>query len=430
MLRYFVITISTLLSLNVSALDIEQWETKNGANVLFVASSDLPMIDVRMTFKAGSSRDGELYGISRLVNALIVEGTGDLSSEDVAESMESVGAQFGHDSLQDMAWTSLRLLSNLKNRDDIIDLFARSTALPSFPSDAIERDRTSMLTSLKERKNKIEEVTSDTFNEALYPEHVYKIGSHGKHETLSSIKQSDLINFHKKYYVAKNAAISIVGDLTTVQAKKLSEQLTQYLKPGEKAKRIKNPKITKAKSIFVDFDSTQTHIVQGLPVLTRSDNDYYALYVGNHVLGGSGFGSRLMSEIREKKGLSYSVYSYFTPMESQGPFQMAMQTANHQVPQARKLLDDLLIEFIESGPTEDELENAKKNITGGFPLKIDSNSKISTYLALIGFYDLPLDYLDSFNSKIEQVSISQIKDAFQRRVKLDQIIEVVVGPKK
>lgn len=427
--KLLIVTQLVLLSSNVMALDIKQWTTKNGAQVLFVAANDLPMIDIRMTFKAGSSRDQGLPGISRLTNALLVEGTGDLSAEDVAEKMESVGAELGHNSLKDMAWSSLRLLSELPSRDDIIDLYARVTALPSFPLDAIERDRTSMLTSLKSRKNKIANVTSDEFYSALYQGHNYQIGAGGTKQGLTSIVQSDLKSFHQQYYVANNASIAIVGDLNVQQAKQLSEKLSQYLKSGEPVQALKAPKITQAKTSFIDFDSTQTHIVRGLPVLARKDSDYFALYVGNHILGGSGFGSRLMKVIREEKGLSYSVYSYFSPMESNGPFEMAMQTANHQVAEARALLSQLLNDFINEGASKAELISAKKNITGAFPLKIDSNKKVVNYLAVIGFYNLSLDYLDTFNEKVEAVTLQQIKDAFKRRVKLDQMIEIVVGPK-
>jgi zinc protease len=162
-------------------------------------------------------------------------------------------------------------------------------------------------------------------------------------------------------------------------------------------------------------------------VLQRHDPDFFALYVGNHVLGGSGFSSRLVQEIRENRGLVYSVYSYFLPMESNGPFEMSLQTANHQADEALALLDKLLAEFIANGPTEEELEHAHSNITGGFPLKIDSNKKIVEYLALIGFYDLSLDYLDTFNQRVLAVDATQIRDAFKRRVKAENMTRVVVG---
>ncbi len=419
---------AVLLTQSAFALDIKTWKTSNGVEVLFVESHDLPMIDVRLAFKAGSSRDGELYGVSRLVSALLVEGTGDYSSEDIAENFESVGAELGHDSLRDMAFVSLRSLSDTQPWEKVIDLFARVSALPSFPQDAIERDRKSMLISLANRKKEISSVAEDTFYKNLYKNHAYKIGRAGTTKTMQAITQKDLKQFHSQYYVANNATLSLMGDLTLEKAKFYAEQLTKYLKAGQKAKPVAAAKMAdQGETIKVPFKTSQTHIIQGLPVMRRGDADYYALYLGNHILGGSGFSSRLMQEIRENRGLSYSVYSYFLPMESNGPFQMALQTKNHQVAEASQLLNQMLTDFIKEGPTAAEIDHSKKNITGSFPLKIDSNKKIVEYLSLIGFYDLPLEYLDSFNEKILAVTAEDIKEAFSRRVKPDQLIRVIVG---
>jgi zinc protease len=412
------------------ALDIKNWNTQNGARVLFVESHDLPMIDVRVTFKAGSSRDGELFGVSRLANALLVDGTGKYSAEDIAETFESTGAQLGHDSLRDMGFVSLRSLSDRALLDKTIDLFARVIALPSFPQDAIERDRRSMLIGLAERKKNIGAVVSDAFFEHVYEGHPYRMGSQGSEQTLRAITQQDLKDFHAQYYVANNATLAIVGDLTQQQAKQLAEQITTYLKPGKAAEKIaaiQPVEHKQIKTIKIPFKATQTHIQQGMPVLTRKDPDYFDLYVGNHILGGSGFSSRLMQEIREERGLVYSVYSYFLPMESNGPFEMSLQTSTENADQAVELLDSLLQDFIKNGPSEKELEHAKSNITGGFPLKIDSNKKIVEYLALIGFYDLPLDYLDSFNARVNAVTRESIKDAFQRRVNPANMTRIIVG---
>jgi zinc protease len=410
------------------ALDIKTWETSNGVKVLFVESHELPIVDVRLTFKAGSSRDGRTYGLSRLVNALLVEGTGKYTAEDIALAFESTGSQQGHDSLRDMAWVSLRSLSDEDLLEKTADMFARIVALPSFPQDAIDRDRNSMLVSLANRKTSISSVVEDAFFSHVYRGHVYEFGSHGSEESLKSITRKDLKRFHSTYYVARNTNLALVGDLTLEQAKKYAETLTRHLKPGKEADPIAAAKpAVAAKTITIPFKASQTHIKQGMPVLSRKDSDYYALYVGNHILGGSGFSSRLMQEIRENRGLSYSVHSYFQPMESSGPFEMALQTSNHQVEEAAALLQTLLADFIKEGPDEDELEHAKKNITGGFALKIDSNSKIVNNLAVIGFYDLPLQYLDSFNTNIMAVTSDDIQDAFERRVKPESMIQVIVG---
>lgn len=410
------------------ALDIQSWTTSNGVKVLFVESHDLPMIDVRLAFKAGSSRDGEQHGVSSLVNSLLVEGSGKLSTEDIAQGFESVGAELGHSSLRDMAWLSLRSLSEPALWEPVVDLFAQVAALPSFPQDAIERDRQSMLINLANRNKQIANVAQDAFFEHLYPDHAYQIGQYGTRTALESLTSEDLSRFHSSYYVARNASLALVGDLTLTQAKAYAERLTRHLKPGQPAEVIQPVAVAdKGKTVNIPFKTTQSHIVQGLPVLSRKDDDYFPLYLGNHVLGGSGFSSRLMQEIRENRGLSYSVYSYFIPMETTGPFQMALETSNHQVEEAAQLLQQMLVDFIHEGPTEKELEHSKKNITGGFALKIDSNKKIIEYLALIGFYDLPLDYLDRFNDNIMAVTRADIKDAFDRRVRPEQIIRVIVG---
>ena len=256
---------------------------------------------------------------------------------------------------------------------------------------------------------------------------------HHRQVQLSGLERAlvvfSLIAFHQRYYVARNANLAIVGDLSANQARQYAEQLTRYLKPGEPAKPLTEIGRSSAagQTIRVDFDATQTHIKLGMPVLQRQDADYFALFVGNHVLGGSGFSSRLVQEIREDRGLAYSVYSFFVPMASNGPFEMSLQTANDQAQQALGLLDELLAEFITDGPTEQELEHAKGNITGSFPLKIDSNKKIVDYLALIGFYGLPLDYLDSFNGRVLAVTAEQIRDAFKRRVETGAMTRVIVG---
>ena len=161
--------------------------------------------------------------------------------------------------------------------------------------------------------------------------------------------------------------------------------------------------------------------------MRRGDPDYFTLYVGNHILGGSGLVSRMSKEIREKRGLSYSASSYFSPMEQNGPYLLSLQTRNDQTDAALAVLRDTLKEFIKDGPTDAELEAAKKNITGGFALRVDSNSKILDYLVVIGFYGLPLDYLDTFNANIMAVTREQIVDAFRRRVSPDSMATVIVG---
>ncbi len=173
--------------------------------------------------------------------------------------------------------------------------------------------------------------------------------------------------------------------------------------------------------------AAQAHILIGAPGVARADPDYIALYVGNHVLGGGGFVSRITEEVRQKRGLAYSASSYFYPLQREGPFVISMQTRRDQAEEALEVARATLAGFVKNGPTAEELDVAKRNIIGGFPLRIDSNRKIHEHLATIGFYRLPLSYLEDFVQRVERVSAADIQDAFRRRVDPARMVTVVVA---
>ncbi|MEJ2621399.1 MAG: insulinase family protein [Candidatus Thiodiazotropha sp.] len=228
--------------------------------------------------------------------------------------------------------------------------------------------------------------------------------------------------------MAKNAVVAIVGAVDQDQAKDIAEAVVGGLPSGEAMPPLPDvPSLDQGVVKQISFPSTQSHLYLGQPGLKRGDPDYFPLYVGNHILGGSGLVSLLSEEVREKRGLSYSVYSYFIPMRQLGLFQVGLQTKNEQADEALRVVKDTLQRYITEGPTDEELQAAKQNITGGFPLQIASNGKVVSYLAMIGFYDLPLDYLDVFVDKINSVSKQQIRDAFRRRVDSEHLVRVQVG---
>jgi zinc protease len=219
-----------------------------------------------------------------------------------------------------------------------------------------------------------------------------------------------------------------MGDITRAEAEAIAHQLTAQLPPAGAVQRIAPVAMQiPASEQRIAHPATQSHILMGVPGLARNDPDYFPLYVGNYILGGGGFVSRLMNEVREKRGLAYSVYSYFIPTQQPGAFQIGMQTKKEQADQALQLLRNTLREFIAKGPTAGELVAAKQNIIGGFPLRIDSNRKILDYLSVIGFYGLPLTYLDDFSGNVDKVTLAQIHDAFKRRINPDAMATVIVG---
>jgi len=411
--------------------DIQVWNTDQGTRVLFVEAHELPMLDVQVLFQAGGSRNGDKPGLAALTNHLLSEGADGLSADEISLGFESLGAVYDSSSGYDSSTVGLRSLSDFSKLQPAIANLIRVLAKPDFPEDAFERERKRMLIGLLSKKQNPGALAKDAFFASTFGEHPYALPNEGTEESLDKITLADIQAFHKKYYVAANAIVAMVGDLSRSEAEKIAVQLTSALPVGKAADAVPDVSpLQNAERVHLDHPSMQTHILMGQPGIKRGDPDYFALYVGNHVLGGGGMISRLFEEIRNKRGLSYSAYSYFSPMKQTGPFIAGLQTRADQAEEAIKLLQENLQRFIEQGPTEEELVASKKNITGGFPLRIDSNSEILGYLGVIGIYDLPLDYLDTFNDKIEAVTIAQIKDAFQRKLSPDKFVTVMVGPKE
>jgi zinc protease len=408
--------------------NIETWQTSAGAEVLYAPAPDLPMVDVRIAFDAGSARDGDRPGLASMTANMLTEGAGGLDADTIAERIESVGAELGTGAGRDMAYASLRSLTQSDALRVAVEILTKILAVPDFPQGDLERVRANTLVGLRQQEQNPGSVGSRALYRAVYGAHPYASDPDGTLDSVAAIEREDLVAFHRRYYTPANATVAIVGDLDRAQAEVLAELLTAGLPHGAGPEAL--PPVSDLDAGVVeriDFPSSQTHLYMGQPGMRRGDPDYFPLYVGNHILGGSGLVSILMDEVREQRGLSYSAYSYFAPMAERGPMIMGLQTKNAQVDEARAVMLSTLERFVAEGPTQEELQAAVKNITGGFPLRIASNAKIVQYLALIGFYDLPLDYLDNFTQRVKAVTAEQIRDAYRRRVHPDRLAVVMVG---
>lgn len=411
-----------------AAPEIQAWNTESGAQVLFVPSPELPMIDVQVVFDAGSARDGERSGLASMTSAMLTQGAADWDADAIAERLDTVGASLSASADRDMTTVSLRALTRQPAMETALDTLSAILSAPRFDDADLERLRRNQLIALRQDEESPRTVGQKAFFRQIYGGHPYGADPSGTADTVTAISRKDLIDFHRRHYTGANALVAIVGALDRPQAEALANRITAGLSAGEPLAPL--PAVSALDAAVLErisFPSSQTTVLAGQPGMQRGDPDYFVLYVGNHILGGSGLVSLLMEEIREKRGLSYSTYSYFVPLAQPGPFLMGLQTKNDQAGQAQEVMLDTLRRFIAAGPTEAELTAAKKNITGGFPLRIASNSDIVGYLAMIGFYGLPLDYLDRFTDRIEAVTVEQIKDAFSRRLNPDQLAIVVVG---
>ena len=409
---------------------IQHWQGENGAYVYFVEAHELPIVDVQVIMDAGSARDPEgKFGLSTLTSSLIGEGAGGRDANALSYEFERLGAEFSADSGYDYASVSLRSLADESKLKPAINNLKLVLGSPDFPAKAFERQRNRILVGISYKQQSPGDLASDNFFAAVYGNHPYAHPNEGTEQSVKSLTREDVIAFYNRYYTASNAIIAIVGDLDSNGARRLADELADVVKKGEPVDPLPDVKpLAEGKVIRVAHPSAQTHILTGQPGMKWGDPDYFSLYVGNHILGGSGLVSELAEDIREAHGLAYSVYSYFSPMRATGPFMAGLQTRADQADEALGMLRKDIGEFIKQGPTPERLKAAKQNITGGFPLRFDSNRDILGYVGLIGFYKLPLNYLDTFSGNVEAVTADMIRDAFRRHLNQAQMVTVIVGP--
>lgn len=438
-----------------AALQIQSWSLANGARVLFVENHSIPILDLNLDFDAGTRRDPvDKAGLAQLTNAMLARGVREqssgaqdgsgsaaarqplpsgtvepaLSEAQISDAFADTAAERGGGADTERGSVSLRSLSSLAERSAAIELLARITAEPSFPVEFLERDKARTIAAIQESLTKPEVIAGRAFWRLLYGSHPY--ANQAMLESVAAITRADLVAFHHTHYVANRAVVSIIGDITRADADAIAQQLTRRLPQGAPLPAMPAvPSLAEmhAQLQRIPHPASQAHILIGMPAEARGDPDYFSLMVGNYVLGGGGFVSRLTQEVREKRGLTYGVYSGFSPMAQKGPFQIGLQTKKENAAQALTVVHETLAAFLRDGPTAAELQAAKDNLIGSFALRLDNNRKILGNIALIGFYNLPLDYLDTWTGQVAKVSIADVRAAFARKVVPDKLSTVIVG---
>ncbi len=412
--------------LALAGVTIEQWTTANGARVNFVAAPALPMLDVQIDFAAGSMFDPEgKAGLAALTRAVLDLGAGERDETDNAEQLPDLGAALGGSADTDRASVTLRTLTARDKLEPALAVLRDVLHRPHFAAAVLEREQARTVTGLKEAMTRPDSIAGKAFWEALYPGHPY--GRQATPESVAALTRADLVDFHQRLYTAGNASISLVGQLTRAQAERIAEQLSSALPAGTPPALPAAPAAARAATQAIAHPASQAHIYLGLPAIERGHPDFYPLLVGNYTLGGGGFVSRLVQEVRDKRGFAYSVYSYFAPMRQAGPFQIGLQTQRKQAREAIKVVRQVLGDFVARGPSAEELAAAKANLSGSFPLRLDSNAKLLANVAVIGFYGLPADYLDHYRANIEAVTVDDVKAAFSRHVRPADLGPVTVA---
>jgi zinc protease len=407
---------------------IEHWVAPSGARVYFVENRALPMLDVELGFPAGRASDpADKAGLASLTLALLDLGVEGMDENVIADRLAGLGAQISGDIDMDRASVSLRTLSEPGTRAAALSIFRAVLATPKFPAEVFEREKARTLAALQDALTRPGTIASRAFWAALYPDHPY--GRNATPESISAIAHGDLERFYRDRYGAGGAVVTIVGDLGKSEAEALAQELTAGLPTGGDRTPIAPPALPAGGEQRLPHPAAQAHVLIGQPAIERGNADFFALQVGNYTLGGGGFVSRLMHEVREKRGFAYSVYSALLPLAQPGPFQIGLQTRKEQVDEAISVTRGVLTRFLAEGPNQEELLAARKYLSGSFPLRIDSNAKLLDNVAMIGFYGLPLDYLDTYVDKIEKVTAGDVRAAFARHIRPENLATVVVGGK-
>ena len=422
-----VLLLSSIVpSLAFAGVKIEHWTAPSGAQVYFVETRVLPILDVQIDFAAGSAFvPAGKSGLASVTHGLLETGAADLDEEQIAGRLVDIGARLGGGVDSDRASVSMRTLSARAEREAALNLMRTVLSAPTFPQAVLEREKGRTIASIREAETRPDTIAGKRFAAAIYPDHPYGVSP--TVDSVGAITREDLVAFHRQHYGAKGAVVSIIGDVSRAEAEAIAQHLTEVLPAG--GGKLVPPDVKKPLrgTLKIAHPAAQSHIHIGLPAIRRSDADYFPLLVGNYTLGGGGFVSRLMKEVREKRGYAYSVYSYFVPRKLEGPFEIGLQTKREQVPDALKVVDEVLTDYIAKGPTPKELAAAKKNLVDGLALRMDSNAKLLGYLSAIGFYGLPLTYLDEFPAKVKAVTVEQVKAAFARHVKAENLMTVIVA---
>jgi zinc protease len=429
--KIILILFLSILSINCcakSSTKIQNWYTSCGTKVLFIERHELPIFDLNVSFYAGSIFDEKNFGLANFVSATLNTGAKNLTADEIADGFDNLGALFYNYADKDSNQVTLRCLSDKSILKNSLLLFAKVLTEASFPEKEINRVRKQLLTFIEKKKQQPSSMAYDEFFQELYQDFPYSHPTIGTEKTIALINRKLIQDFYHKYYTARNAVITIVGDVSRKQAEELSEELTAKMQLGEKIPRIKaKPKNPKAITKQQEFPSTQTNVIIGQLGIARSDPDYFPLYVGNHILGAATMTSELFLKVREKLGLVYSIYSNFFSGVYQGSFLLYFSSSNEKVDKALQVSLKTLSDFMKNGPTTKELLMAKKNLVGTFPLQLASNSAAIDALREVAFYDLPLDYFATYIEKINAVTLKDIQDSFKRHINLNDMVIIKVG---
>ncbi|MGR3761514.1 M16 family metallopeptidase [Roseobacteraceae bacterium NS-SX3] len=407
-------------------IEIEEVTSPGGITAWLVEDHSIPFTALELRFRGGTSLDAPgKRGAVYLMTGLLEEGAGEMRAQDYTRALESLAADFSYDADKDTVSISARFLT--ENRDEAVDLLRQTIHEPRFDQDALDRVRAQVMASLRADAKDPNEIASKAFAKLAYGDHPYGSSGKGTLESVSQLSRQDMFDAHSAVFARDRLYVGAVGDITAEELGALLDTLLGAL-PAEGAP-LPGPAevVVEGGVTVVDFDTPQSVALFGQKGIERHDPRFFAAYVMNQILGGGSFESRLMTEVREKRGLTYGVYSYLLPRDLAAAYMGSFASANGKMAEAVQVIQDEWQRMASEGVTEKELEDAKTYLTGAYPLRFDGNGRIASILAGMQIDGLPADYVKTRNSKIEAVTLEDIKSLAAELLDPEGLHFVVVG---
>lgn len=408
-------------------MNIQEVTSPGGIKAWLVESRQVPLIAMKFGFEGGAVQDPEgKEGLANFVSGMLDEGAGELTSDQFQEREEELAIKLEFEAGRDMFIGTFQTLTNKK--DEAADLLRLSLTMPRFDDDAVERIKGQIVTGLRFDQDDPRQVATNEWFQLAFKGHPYARPVKGTAASVSSITAKDLKEFAAKVIAKDALRIGVVGD---IDAKTLGPWLDKIF--GDLPKSTGLQAVSEAappsgpQRKVIEMNVPQSVAVFGHAGFKRNDKDFIASYVLNYILGGGGFNSRLTEEVREKRGLAYSVSSYLSPYRKAAIYVGNVATENKSMVRSLKVISDELQRMADSGPTAEELQNAKQYLTGSYPLRFDTSAKIASQLMWIQVEDLGIDYIDTRNDKIEAVGLDDIREVAKRFLKADGLIVTIVG---
>lgn len=424
---FFVTLFSLVLAIPAWAeVKIQEVTSPGGITAWLVEDHAIPFTALEIRFRGGTSLDDpEKRGAINLMTALLEEGAADLDARAYARELESLAASFGFDVGSDQLSISTRFLT--ENRDEVIDLLYDTIHTPRFDQDALDRVRAQVISGLKSDEKDPSAIAGEAFRAMTYGDHPYAFTGEGTVDVVTALTRDDMFGAHKATFARDRLYVGAVGDITAEELGVYLDKLFADL-PETGAPMPEQADVTiDGGTTVIPFPTPQSTVLFGQPGIDRDDDDFFAAYILNNILGAGSFESRLMDEVRRKRGLTYGIYSYLVSRDLAAVYMGSVASANEKVAEAIDVIRDEWQRMKDDGVTAEELEKSKTYLTGAYPLRFDGNAQIAGIMVGMQMQGLPIDYIATRNDKVNAVTLEDVNRVADELLDPDGLHFVVVG---